>query len=145
MITYESSKSLTDLALAYQLVQGLESLYPAFSDWYVNTCMPGVLIGSDLLLVAKDKQEIVGVALAKKGKENKLRCVRVKPQYQSKGVGIHLIERSLKALNVDKPHCTVAEEMIHLYSRPFVNHFHFDLTRVDKGSYRQGKLEYVFN
>jgi hypothetical protein len=26
-----------------------------------------------------------------------------------------------------------------------VNHFDFDLTRVEKGLYRTGKLEYVFN
>jgi hypothetical protein len=51
----------------------------------------------------------------------------------------------LRELNDDKPHCTVSEEMLHLYSRAFINHYRFDLGRVDKGAYRPNKLEYVFN
>jgi hypothetical protein len=30
-------------------------------------------------------------------------------------------------------------------SRVFINHFGFVLSRVEKGLYRPGKLEYVFN
>lgn len=48
-------------------------------------------------------------------------------------------------LDDDKPHCTVSEELMHLYSRAFINQYRFDLGRVDKGAYRSGKLEYIFN
>jgi hypothetical protein len=51
----------------------------------------------------------------------------------------------LRALDCDKPLATVSEEMLHQFSRPFINHFGFELTEVDKGRYRAGKLEYVFN
>ena len=131
--------------MAGSLLGGLDRYYPDFGHWYTNICMPGVLVGSDLLLVARDRHQVVGVALAKKGEETKLRCVRVLPAYQSRGVGIHLVERSLRALDCDRPHCTVAEEMFHQYSRPFINHFGFDLSEVAKGRYRPGKLEYIFN
>jgi N-acetylglutamate synthase-like GNAT family acetyltransferase len=98
------------------------------------------------MLVARDGAKMVGLALGKASPlETKLRCVRVLPDYQNKGVGLHLIERMLKELDSEKPHCTVAEEIIHQYSRAFINHFDFDLTRVEKGRYRPGKLEYVFN
>lgn len=128
------------------VLDGLDSYYPEFGHWYVNKCLPGIVLGKDVLLVARDKEQIVGVALGKRStKETKLRCVRVLPAYQSRGVGIHLIDKMLHLLGSDRPHCTVAEEMLHQFSRPFVNHFDFQLSRVDKGSYRPGKLEYVFN
>lgn len=45
----------------------------------------------------------------------------------------------LGALQCDKPHCTVAEELLHTYSRAFVNRYGFSLSAVDKGRYRPGK------
>ena len=77
--------------------------------------------------------------------EIKLRCVRVLPEYQNRGTGLHLVDRMLTLLDCDKPHCTVAEEMFHSYSRAFINHFRFNLDEVTKGMYRPGKLEYIFN
>jgi GNAT superfamily N-acetyltransferase len=146
MISYQPSRQLADAMIARGVMDGLENYYPDFGHWYVNKCIPGIVLGKDTLLVARDKHQIVGVALGKRTvKETKLRCVRVLPSYQSRGVGIHLIERMLRQLDCDKPHCTVAEEMLHQYSRAFVNHFDFNLSSVDKGRYRSGKLEYVFN
>lgn len=145
MIAYERSAKLVDLAMTGTLLKGLDNYYPDFGHWFTNTCMPGVLVGTDLMLLAKDKHQVVGVALAKKGEETKLRCVRVLPEYQHRGVGLRLIERTLRVLDCDKPHCTVAEEMLHQYSRAFVNHFDFRLSHVNKGLYRPGKLEYAFN
>ncbi len=141
----EHTQRLSALAQAGELLGGLQALYPDFGHWYTNQVMPGVLVGSDALLVAREGQRVVGVALGKKGKETKLRCVRVLPEYQSTGLGIKLIDRMLDVLECDKPHCTVAEEMLHLYSRPFVNRYGFSLDHVAKGMYRSGKLEYVFN
>lgn len=146
MISYERSHRLTDLALTGTLLAGLENYYPDFGHWYTNTCMPGVLLGDDLLIVARERNRVIGVALGKRKKdETKLRCVRVLPDYQNRAVGIHLVEKALRELDCAKPHCTVAEEMLHQFSRPFINHFDFDLSSVDKGRYRRGKLEYVFN
>lgn len=146
MITYEPTKRLADAMVVRGVLDGLENYYPEFGHWYVNKCLPGILLGSDTLLVARDKGQIVGVALGKRNRhETKLRCVRVLPEYQARGVGIHLIDKMLRLLDSDRPHCTVAEEMLHQFSRAFVNHFDFKLNRVDKGAYRPGKLEYVFN
>lgn len=146
MIHYEQGKTLTDALVAYQLLDGMDDLYPDFSYWFTNRVMPGVVVGSDILMLAKDRQHVVGVGLGKRNRhETKLRCIRVIPQYQNRSVGIHLVERMLRALDSDRPSCTVAEEMLHQFSRPFINHFDFELTRVEKGLYRPGKLEYVFN
>ena len=146
MLEYQQTRNLVDTFLAKQLLSTLDVHYPGFEHWYVNKCMPGILVGTDVMIVAKDKGHVVGVALGKKREEEtKLRCVRVLPEYQNRGTGLHLIDRMLKALDCDKPHCTVSEELLHLYSRAFVNRYHFDLTEVLKGLYRPQKLEYVFN
>ncbi len=145
MIDYQTTTKLSDAILARVMLRGLESYYPDFDYWFVNKCIPGIVLGNDTLIVAREHGQIVGVALGKKAEETKLRCVRVMPDYQNKGVGLHLIDRTLKQLDCDKPLVTVSEEMLHLYSRAFINRYHFDLTQVDKGLYRRGKLEYIFN
>jgi GNAT superfamily N-acetyltransferase len=146
MIEYALTSRLTDVAMTRSLLDSLEVYYPEFGYWYTNQCIPGIMTGPDKLLVAKDAGRVIGIALGKvSSKETKLRCVRVLPDYQNKGVGLHLIERMLRHLDHDKPYCTVAEEMLHLYSRAFVNLFQFSLDEVNKGMYRQNKLEYCFN
>lgn len=145
MIHYEKTNRLSDAILAKVMLGGLENYYPDFGYWFVNKCVPGIVIGKDTLIVAREHEQIVGVAIGKKAEETKLRCVRVLPQYQNKGVGLHLIDRTLKELDCDKPLVTVSEEMIHDFSRPFINRYNFDLSQVEKGLYRPGKLEYIFN
>jgi GNAT superfamily N-acetyltransferase len=146
MIHYKKSTSLTDAIMAKVMLEGLECYYPGFEYWYVNKCMPGILVGPDILIVAKEHGQVVGVALGKKRKdETKLRCIRVLPSYQNRGIAWHLTDRMLRELNDDTPHCTVSEEMLHLYSRAFINHYKFNLTSVEKGPYRKNVLEYIFN
>lgn len=146
MIQYETTRRLSDAILALGMLEGLENYYPDFRFWFVNKCMPGIVLGDDILIVAREHGQIVGVCLGKKrDNEVKLRCIRVQPAYPNRGVGLHLIDRMLHALNSDKPYCTVPEEMMHLLSRPFINRYHFSLDRVDRGPYRKGVLEYGFN
>jgi GNAT superfamily N-acetyltransferase len=146
MIEYHNSKSFVEAFSVLPLLKGLDQLYPDFEYWYINQMMPGLVTGNDIMLLSKDNGRVIGVALGKQtAEETKLRCVRVLPEYQNKGTGLHLIERMLKLLDNDKPSCTVAEEMFHMYSRAFINHFDFILSKVEKGLYRPGKMEYVFN
>lgn len=138
----------SDFVRAFQVLPMLRSLnafYQDFEHWYINTVVPGLVVGNDKMVIALDEQKIVGVALGKKSDETKLRCVRVLPEYQSTGIGIRLIDKMIDVLQCEKPHCTVAEELLHQYSRAFVNRYGFDLTGVEKGLYRKGKLEYMFN
>lgn len=146
MAKIERSHSFVHAFLALPLLRSLDAYYPDFEHWYVNTVAPGVVLGQDTLLLASEGSQIVGVALGKRGPdETKLRCVRVVPALQHTGLGIRLIDRMLDELQCEKPHCTVAQELFHQYSRPFVARYGFSLTGVDKGSYRPGKLEYRFN
>jgi hypothetical protein len=144
MIKYREGRTLTDLVNAWALLRTLDNYYPDFEYWFVNTAMPSVMVGNDVLLIAESSGVMLGIALGRRS-EPKLRCVRVCPQSQKTGLGIHLIEKMLILLNDEKPRCTVSEELLHLYGRPLVNHFDFSLTSVARGMYRKHKLEYVFN
>lgn len=146
MARIEKSHSFVHTFLALPMLRSLDVYYPGFETWYINSVAPGVVMGRDTLLLAWEGQHLVGVALGKRSRhETKLRCVRVLPEAQNTGLGLRLIDRMLDELECETPHCTVAEEMFHLYSRPFVNRYGFSLTGVDKGGYRPGKLEYRFN
>jgi ribosomal protein S18 acetylase RimI-like enzyme len=146
MIQYGRAHRLVDTVNAYRLLDGLENFYPDFGYWYKNRVMPGVMMGQDVLMLAREHGQVIGVGLGKRNDhETKLRCIRVLPEYQGRSVGIHLVEKMLRELDDDKPSCTVAEEMLHQFSRPFINLFKFDVSRVEKGLYRPGKLEYIFN
>lgn len=145
MIHYRSSQSLVDLYRAFPLVANLDAYYPDFADWYWNKVAPSAMCGDSFLVLAEDGDEIVGAAITKSGDAAKLRCVRVLPRLQGRGVALHLIDHALRGLPTDRPELTVPEELIHDYSRILVNRYNFNLCKVDKGLYRRGKLEYQFN
>lgn len=141
----EPTKSFVEAFSVLPMLKSLDEFYPDLSYWYVNTVVPGLVLGKDVLLLAKEAGRTVGIALGKNGEEKKLRCVRVIPEFQNTGCGLKLIERMFDELETETPHCTVAEEMLGLYSRAFVNRYGFRLNSVDKGRYRPAKLEYAFN
>lgn len=145
MATIHQSYSMTEAMLALPFLASLDAYYPDFQYWFVNQVVPGVVTGKDVLLLAKQGEHVVGVALGKVGEETKLRCIRVHPNYQQHGLGIRLIDRALETMACEKPHVTVAEELLHQYSRAFVTRYGFELSDVRKGMYRRGKLEYLFN
>lgn len=145
MVSIVQTHSFSDAFTAFGIIESINRYYPNIMDWYVNTAMPSIVTGDDILLLAKDdNHKTVGVALAKTGKENKLRCVRVIPEYAGSGLGIKLIDSALNLIG-DKPLVSVSEELFHDYSRMFVTRYGFNLTDVVKGAYRKGKLEYFFN
>lgn len=145
-ITIHSEISMMTAFQVLPFITTLDRFYPDVSYWYVNQVVPSLMTGNDKLLIARDGGHIAGVALGKfTPEETKLRCVRVHPDYQNNGLGIRLIDEMLDLLEDDAPKVTVSEEMIHHYSRIFVNRYNFKLNHVSKGQYRPAKLEYLFN
>ncbi len=145
MISYRTSKSLIDCYRTHQLTIGIDAYYPDFNDWFWNKVVPSTVTGDSEIILAEEHDQIIGVAMVKRGDDPKIRCLRVHSDYTGRGVGIHLIDKSLHLLDHDKPMVTVPEEKIHELSRIMVNRFAFDLRHVDRGLYRPGKLEYQFN
>ena len=79
-----------------------------------------------------------------KYEEKKLCTLKVFDEFQNKGYGLKLFEKSFDALNTDKPFLTVSEEKYLEFEKIF-KYFNFELTSVKKGLYRNNKLEYFFN
>lgn len=146
MITYISSRSLIDAMTVFPFLKDLDRYYPDIGDWYVNKVIPGIVQGRDGLIIAKENEIPIGVALYKsRMDEKKLRCIRVLPSHKNRGIGLHLIDRSLKEMRCDRPVISVAEELIHDYSRILINRYGFNISHVYRGIYRPSKLEYEFN
>lgn len=145
-IILQTETSMTAAFQVLPFIITLDQFYPDVSYWYINQVVPGLMTGNDKLLIARDGNHIAGVALGKStSEETKLRCIRVHPDYQGNGLGIKLIDEMLDQLEHDHPKVTVSEELIHSYSRIFVNRYNFKLSHVSKGQYRPAKLEYMFN
>lgn len=145
MITYRTTKSIFDCYRAFELTEGLDVFYPDIKDWFWNKVVPSTITGNSSIVLAEEHDQVIGLSMVKAGDDPKIRCLRVRPEYANRGVGIHLIDKSLRLLDHDKPMVTVPEEKINELSRIMVNRFDFDLRYVDRGLYRPGKLEYQFN
>lgn len=143
---FRNATNLLELKASYQILSKLENSYPNFYDWYWNKVVPGILTKDDELILAYNKNELVGISIIKNNiDEKKLRALRISDKFQSKGYGLYLIDESLKRLEIDKPLCSVSDKMINEYSRIFINRYSFDLTHVYKNLYTKNSLEYEFN
>ena len=145
MTSYRSVSTLVDFHRVYEHLLSLENYYPDFGTWYWSRAVPDVLHGPGRAILAEERGTVVGVALGRSGTDAKLRCIRVAPEAERRGLACHLIDRLLVLINADRPEFTVPEELIHSYARIVVNRYGFDLCYVERGLYRPGKLEYQFN
>lgn len=147
MITFQSQNfNIYNMSTVGDMLVDLDKYYPNITHWYTNKVIPGIIVGDEKMIIATENNIIKGFVMGKKTEaETKLRCIRVVPDYQYNGLGTTLIEKMTELLECEKPHLTVAEELIHHYSRIFVNRYNFNLDHVSKGEYRNNKLEYHFN
>jgi len=139
---FKHINNIPELYQVYDEFKHLDNYYPEFQNWYYNKLIPSVINGKGTALVLMDRNQMVGMSLFKPGK---LQASRIFPKYQNKGQGIRLLDRTFKEMNNDKPFVTISEEMFHQYSRIFINRYNFSIPKVEKGIYRPGKLEYLFN
>jgi hypothetical protein len=142
---FRNSNSIADLYNVFNIIEPISKYYPGFKNLYGDKVIPGVIVNNDEIILAEQKNELVGVSIIKKFGEKKLRALRIIPKYQQTGKGLYLIDESLKRLNEDKPIVSVSEEIINDFSRIFINRYDFDISYVYNGLYRKGKLEYEFN
>ena len=145
MIEIERSKDVAEALLAMPFLTDLDRFYPDIQHWYINRVLPGVCTGHDVLLLARDGHRLCGMAIGKTGEETKLRCVRVNRKLAGQGTGVRLIDRMIIELQCENPSATVAEELLHDYSRIFVRRYGWRLSDVVKNEYRRSKLEYHWN
>lgn len=139
-------KNLYEAKQALDILLKLDNYYPEFISWYWNKVVPDTLLNSGEIILLEKDNNIIGVSIIKDSiNEQKLRCLRIKEEYQNKGYGLFLMDESLKRLNNDKPLLSVSEDMFSSFARMFINKYNFNMTFVHKNLYKKGKLEYQFN
>jgi hypothetical protein len=137
-----TSNSFTEI---YAHLAYAELYYPDFQKWYYQKVVPGIFSREREIIVEKRGDEIAGIAiLKKKSMEQKLCTLRISHEFQNKGIGLRLFERSFESLQDEKPFLTVSEEKLHEFKRIF-DYFGFQLTSIHDDLYRVGKKEYFFN
>jgi len=141
----EEANTLPLINIAYKILTEEKSNYPDFHFWFWNKVVPGIWLKQDRIFLYFKNGEIIGCSIIKKGREDKLRAVRISKKYQKRGYGLWVIDHALKMLNNDKPLVSVSEVLMHDFSRMFINRYDFDLVHVHKGLYLRGHLEYQFN
>lgn len=123
----------------------LSTLYPAFSKWYGDKVVPGLLVGERTVLLRFVGRQLGGIAIVKNTiSEKKLCCLRVLPDFEGSGLGIKLFQDAFEVLCTDKPLLSVAEEQMSRFSKIF-SHFGFEIEGEYKELYRKSRTEYSFN
>lgn len=146
MLEFKTISNIIEAKQCLNILKSLNNYYPNFDYWFWNKVVPDSLNKDGEIIIALKQNIIVGVSIIKNNsQEKKLRCLRIKDEYQNKGYGLYLIDESLKRLNEDKPILTVSEDMFPSYARIFINRYNFEMTYVHKNLYQKNKLEYEFN
>ncbi len=127
----------------YSRLNSAEQYYPNFKNWYYDKVVPDILNNRRDFIFESRNDKIVGLSLIKY-EEKKLCTLKVFEEYQNKGYGLKLFEKSFEALDTDKPFLTVSEEKYIEFKKVF-EYYDFKITDVKQGLYRNDKLEYFFN
>ncbi|MBE5887056.1 MAG: GNAT family N-acetyltransferase [Lachnospiraceae bacterium] len=121
--------------------------YPLHEQWFEGVAKQLVCNSGEreILFVQNSEDDIIGVAILKKGLcEKKICTLRVAKEFQRRGIGTMLVKESCDFLNTNKPIITVSQtkhsEFIHLFKK-----FNFEIEKIYCGKYRDMCIEYCYN
>ena len=140
---YQNLTTRAYYELVYSYLKAAEIYYPEFRKWYTEKVIPELFTSNRELIVENRNDDIAGIAIVKK-EENKLCTLRITEDFQNKGIGLKLFEKSFESLNTGKPFLTVSEEKLVEFEKIF-KYYGFKMTSIHKDLYRKGKKEYFFN
>lgn len=130
-------------ALAFLLP--LSNDYPGIAHWFTHKVVPGVRVGTRLLLPVERDGSMVGLGIAKnEADERKICTVRVAPSHTGRGIGVRLFDGLLKWLDDDRPHLTVSEAKLPQFERIF-DYYGFGITSTNEGLYIPRMTELGYN
>ena len=128
----------------YSLTQAVEKSYPHYKNWYENVFLSGLKRGERGMILAFEKEQLLGCALIKNvPQEKKLCTLFVHPDFRGQGIGEKLLHIVIDELG-QKPLTSVSEKNIPFIKSLF-NKFHFRLSALKKDAYQSGVNEYFFN
>lgn len=142
----EQPELLARFIQAVQLdVTFLRASYPNFDEWFFSKVIPGLLNGERTVILEQRESRVVGLLILKHNEdERKLCTLRVRPEYESRGVGIKLFEKAFETLETSEPLLSVSEIALPKFRRIF-RHFGFTLEKSYLGIYLPSVQEHSFN
>ncbi|WP_165773133.1 GNAT family N-acetyltransferase [Conservatibacter flavescens] len=131
-------------------IKGFLPAYPEIIEWYQKVIkeIEKKPSSRDMFISLSNENNsfvISGLMILKKTENEKKICtLRVKDNYQKKGIGSILMGMAFDFLETKKPLITVPEESVDNFSKIFNK---FDFQEVEKISdlYRKNKIEYIYN
>lgn len=123
----------------------LRGSYPNFDQWFFQKVVPGVICGERSIFIEQRSTSIAGILILKHTLEEKKLCtLRVRPEYESLGLGLRLFETAFEVLGTEKPLLSVSEDAHPKFARLF-NHFNFMQHQAYLGKYLPLRKELAFN
>ncbi|HFC8497723.1 TPA: GNAT family N-acetyltransferase [Neisseria subflava] len=123
----------------------LSEQYPNVSNWLERKVLTGLYDGTRSILLEWRDGKIAGLAILKNEiEEKKLCCLRIMPEFQNKGIGIKLFQRSFAVLRTEKPLLSVSEQKLSEFEKIF-NYFGFVQTEKYFDLYKQNTIEISYN
>lgn len=123
----------------------LRESYPGFDEWLLGKAIPGIYAGERSAVVELRDSVVAGLLIVKHSDtEKKLCTLRVRPDFESRGLGVRLFETAFDLLGTDRPLLSVSEKSISKFSRLFT-HFGFSKEAVYGGRYLPHVDEFSYN
>ena len=123
----------------------LRANYPRFDEWLLSKVIPGIYRGERTVLVEQRDSIVAGLLIVKHTDlERKLCTLRVRPDFESKGLGVRLFETAFDLLGTERPLLSVSESSMVKFARLFA-HFGFAQEAVYEGRYLPRIQEFAYN
>lgn len=110
VVAEDSSILNRSLMLLHEDALFLRGSYPCFDSWLLRKVIPGIMQGERSLIIELRADRIAGFMILKHSKnERKLCTLRVRPDFESRGIGVRLFNEAFEALQTTRPLLTVSE------------------------------------
>ena len=130
----------------YKLADKFCGVYPNFFIWYWSKTIPELLQGKREIFIVLIGYNIVGVAILKKGEDEKKICTLfVVDKYRGNGIGTRLLQKSFKYLGTTQPLISIPEYKLQQFDS-IIQKYAWKKTQIlDYGHYNCLSREIVFN
>lgn len=123
----------------------LRGCYPDFDEWLLDKVIPGIYSGERTAVVELRDSAVAGLLIVKHtDNERKLCTLRVRPDFECRGLGVRLFEAAFELLGTDRPLLSISEPSIPKFAR-LLTHFGFSKEAVYGGRYLPHVNEISYN
>lgn len=123
----------------------LSSSYPRFDEWFASKVIPGIYAGERTLLIELRDSAAVGLLILKHTDDEKKLCtLRIRPHYESKGLGVRMFQTAFELLETERPLLSISKPSISKFERLF-NYFGFEQEAMYQGRYMPNVNEFAYN